>query len=308
MEGIIGIGVMWYKYKNGNYVVFIDDSDGTKIRKSESGSFVPEFAESIDCLITSKCDGGCKFCYEGCTVNGKHADLRKYQYLLDTIKPYTELAINGNDLSHPDLEWFLTYMKSKRVIVNLTVSDRHFYKHLNTLKRYKAMGLIKGLGVSITDDSIIRNKEIKNFDNLVIHVVCGIISPYDLKNISEYLSNANLLILGYKKTGRGIEYYRDNASDIEHLTDYLKEELVELVTLYKTVSFDNLAIEQLKLREKLDIKDFNKIYMGGEGEFTYYIDFVNGQFAKTSFESRENRYSMEGYNSVDDMFKFIKFT
>ena len=92
-------------YKNGNYVVCISD-DGTKIRSTKDDEFIPDFAENCDVKITDKCDGRCPFCYEGCTENGKHADLFSYKFI-ETLHPHTELALNGNDLSHPQIEDFL---------------------------------------------------------------------------------------------------------------------------------------------------------------------------------------------------------
>ena len=101
-------------YKNGNYFVRLL-SDGTKIRETKENEFIPAFAENCDCKITDKCDGCCPFCYEGCTPNGKHGDILNYKFL-DTLHPHTELAINGNDMSHPDLIPFLEKFKEKKVV------------------------------------------------------------------------------------------------------------------------------------------------------------------------------------------------
>ena len=106
------------KYRNGNYIVTIGD-DGTKIRETEYDEFIPAFAENCDCKITDKCDGGCQWCYEGCTPSGKHGDILNPKFL-DSLHPFTELAINGNDLTHPDLIPFLQKLKEKKVIANIT--------------------------------------------------------------------------------------------------------------------------------------------------------------------------------------------
>lgn len=87
------------RYKNGNYYVTML-SDGTKIRANKLDTLEPEFAENCDMLITTECNGGCPYCYEGCSTNGSHADLMNLPFL-DTLHPFTELAINGNDLTHP---------------------------------------------------------------------------------------------------------------------------------------------------------------------------------------------------------------
>ena len=96
-------------YKNGNYIVTILE-DGTKIRVTEENEFIPEFSENIDCKITDKCSQMCKFCYEGCTPEGKHSDLFSFSFI-NTLHPYTEIALNGNDLDHPDIDKFLKFLK-----------------------------------------------------------------------------------------------------------------------------------------------------------------------------------------------------
>lgn len=109
------------KYKNGNYVVTLL-SDGTKIRETNDNEFIPSFAENCDVKITDKCDGGCPFCYEGCTPNGRHGDILNYKFL-DTLHSYTELAINGNNLSHPDLVPFMHKMRDKKIILSYQRMD-----------------------------------------------------------------------------------------------------------------------------------------------------------------------------------------
>ena len=135
------------KYKNGNYSVVIGD-DGTKIRETEYDDFIPEFAENCDCKITDKCDGGCKWCYEGCTPSGKHGNILDAKFL-DSLHPFTELAINGNDLTHPDLIPFLQKLKEKKVIANITVNQKHFERNQDFIRNLVVKKLIWGLGVSL---------------------------------------------------------------------------------------------------------------------------------------------------------------
>ena len=105
------------RYQNGNYTVTIDTRNGTKIRENDLDNLTPAFAENCDVKLTDRCDGNCQWCYEGCTSNGKHGDILSPKFL-DTLHPYTELAINGNDLSHPDLIPFMYKMKEKNILKN----------------------------------------------------------------------------------------------------------------------------------------------------------------------------------------------
>ena len=102
-------------YKNGNTIVSISD-DGTKIRYvPDNAPAMPVYPESIDMKITNKCCMMCAMCHEQSTANGNQADLK--HPLLDSLHPYTELAIGGGDpLTHPDLEEFLKRMKNKDII------------------------------------------------------------------------------------------------------------------------------------------------------------------------------------------------
>ena len=93
-------------YQNGNYTVKIYDN-GTKIRENDLDFFEPDTVESMDIKITNSCDKMCPFCHEASTPDGKHGDILNLPFL-DTLHPYTELAIGGgNPLSHPDLIPFL---------------------------------------------------------------------------------------------------------------------------------------------------------------------------------------------------------
>ena len=121
-------GELITSYKNGNYTVELYD-DGTKIRFGEE-PFKPEFPESMDVCITKCCDEGCPFCYENCTIDGKHGTILlrngddiSLPYWMQNLHPGTELAMNGNDLSHPDLIDCLRLLKANGIIVNLTVKN-----------------------------------------------------------------------------------------------------------------------------------------------------------------------------------------
>ena len=298
-------------YNNGNYQVTIL-SDGTKIRRTDDDEFIPEFPENADVKITDKCSQGCPFCYEGCTKQGEHSYLMCEdgtfgQYWMYTLHPYTELAINGNDLDHPDLDKFLLKMQEMKIVVNVTVNQNQFMKHLDYLKYLTDKKMIYGLGVSLTnsdDEDFIR--EIQNFKNSVIHTIAGILTMKDVTNLSN--KNLKLLILGYKNLGRGISFKDNNGFKIAQCQLKLAERLPEMLNEFKVISFDNLAIEQLNVKELLfkDKQDeWDEFYMGDDGNFTLYIDAVNQTFAKNSCMPKEERFPITG-RSMTEMFNFIR--
>ena len=285
-------------YKNGNYDVILFE-DGTKIRYNKLDNLTPSFAESIDCTITTKCDGGCEYCYLECSNNGVHADLN--QPFFDTLHRGQELALNGNDLTHPELVGFLTRMKKNGVICNLTVNQKHFLRYAKPIKALCDIGLIHGIGISLTDSSDERlYKELKRFPNAVIHTIDGLLTKEDIDNMSD--KGIKMLILGYKIIGRGVEYWRDHVIDIRHNIKYLGDNIDEIAKHFAVVSFDNLSLQHLDMKSKLSEEEWDALYMGDEGQYTFFIDAVNKKFAVSSLT--EEKYDL--MDSVDDMFRKVR--
>lgn len=291
----------WAFYKNGNYTVKFNLDNGTKIRETNDNEFIPSFAENCDVKITDKCDGGCPFCYEGCTPNGRHGDILNYKFL-DTLHSYTELAINGNDLSHPDLVPFMHKMRDKKIILNMTVNQIHFEKHFNVIKEWIDEGLIYGLGVSLKEPTDKFINMITQFPNAVIHVINGVVSVHDLSRLARH--NLKVLILGYKNLRRGESYYEQNDDIVnalqEDLNKYLFPEIIDK-SWFKVVSFDNLAIKQLHVQEHLPKEQWEEFYMGDDGNYTFYIDMVDGTFGKNSLATERCPIM----DSIDEMFQKI---
>jgi len=48
------------------------------------------------------------------------------------------------------------------------------------------------------------------------------------------------------------------------------------------VSFDNLALDQLKIRDIVPDDVWAAKFMGNDGEFTMYVDAVNMEFSRSS--------------------------
>ena len=269
-------------YVNGNTIVVMRE-DGTKERYIRDGEKpAPEFPESMDLKITNRCDLGCKMCAECSSPDGEHADL--HHPIFDTIKPYTELAIGGgNPLDHPDLVWFLLKMQQIKVICNLTINVVHFMRDDTQykLKLLTEQGAIHGIGISVPDqipDGFL--DAVKHYPNAVIHTIAGVTPPLVFDQLADH--NLNLLILGYKTKGNGYHYFTDNEQMILNRIYDLEQRLPWLKKHFKAVAFDNLAVRQLDLRKNLPGEDYDKLYMGDDGEFTMYIDMVEKKYGKSS--------------------------
>lgn len=288
------------RYKNGNFVTTIL-SDGTKIRETKDDEFIPAFAENMDIKLTNKCDGGCAWCHEGSSINGKHGDILNEKFI-DTLHPYQEIAIGGGDAtSHPDLIPFLQKLKEKKVISNMTVNQIHFEKKHELIKKLVDEKLIYGLGVSLVNPTKHFIELIKQYPNAVIHVINGVLKPSDIKVLEN--NNLKMLILGYKHLRRGNEYFEEEQNDIETKQQWLYENLEDIIQKFQVVSFDNLAIEQLNVKRLLTQEEWDEFYMGDDGKVTYYVDMVERKFAQSSTAPFNKRYDL--LDSVDDMFKVI---
>ena len=286
------------KYKNGNYTVILAD-DGTKIRVNDLDNLTPSFAESIDCTITTKCDGGCPYCYLGCNENGEHADLNLPFF--ETLHKGQELALNGNDLSHPDLLKFLVRMRRNGVICNITLNQKHFMKYAMSLKNLATIGLVYGIGVSLTDSSDEGLYDQLSFiPNTVVHVIDGLTTKEDIDNMSD--KGIKMLVLGYKPIGRGKEYFNKHKTEINNNIKYLRDNLKEISKHFDVVSFDNLAIEHLNVESLVKKDKWDELYMGDEGQYTFFIDAVNKKFAVSSLS--EEQYNL--MDNVDDMLKYVR--
>lgn len=295
-------------YQNGNYTVSIFD-DGTKIRENDLDFFEPNTVESMDIKITNKCDRSCPMCHEDSQKDGKHGDIWSPCFL-DKLHPYTELAIGGgNPLEHPDLLPFLIKCKEHKFIPSMTVNQVHFMQNIDYLKELCRSELIYGLGISLVNPSDEFINAVKEFPNAVIHIINGLVTDSDIDKLKN--NNLKILILGYKMVRRGISNYNVHSSRIDDNMFYLKNELKNLVDThsFKCISFDNLALTQLDVKNTLNMSDseWEMFYMGDDGrsEMTscsMFIDMVERKFARNSCDM--HRYPL--METVEEMYNFLK--
>lgn len=265
------------QYENGNTFVTILE-DGTKIRKYE-GKPISYFPESLDVKITNYCDLGCEYCHENSTVKGKHADLKKLKAVLISLPAGVELAIGGgNPLDHPNLIEFLIWCQERGLICNITVNQRHLKKHLATLETLIEEKLIYGLGISIVNNNYKEIEYLKTLtNNIVYHLIAGVNNVFELDSLNS-IGNCKVLILGYKNFGRGIYYY---SKEVDRNIELWQEQLPLYLGKF-SISFDNLALEQLNIQSMVSKNIWNSFYMGDDFSFTMYIDAVKQEYGPTS--------------------------
>lgn len=280
-------------YLNGNYVVRLYE-DGTKIKDTKDDKFVASFPDSMDVKITNYCDLNCPMCHEMSNTLGKEGDLNSEFF--SSLKKGVELAIGGgNPLSHKDLMPFLKRMKDKGIICNLTINEKHLLKNKELINNLIKDKLIYGLGISLNEINEETIEFAKVNKNTVFHIINGIFSDFDK------IANKGLkiLILGYKKFGRGKTYFNEV---VEKRMKETKDLLPSLLNKFKCISFDNLALDQLDVKNLISEKEWESMYMGDDGEASMYIDLVESKFARSS--TSELRYDLE--DDIINMFNKVR--
>lgn len=293
-------------YINGNYFVEINRKTGTKkyraLRRGED--FNAEFPDSIDLKITDKCNIGCPFCHESSTSSGNTGDLKLLQKCLSQLpKGFPiEIALGGGDiLECPDLTLpLITWLRGNQGrIVAGTFNIKSLLKDNLTREEREVIKSLDSIGISITRPLTIEERNllctnISCSSTWVYHVILGIIPPKDLRNILSCVSpwSDRVLILGYKQFGRGksmnpltpelIEEYRDIIWEICQEKSNLSYSDVTRMRTSRAIGFDNLALEQLDLKNHIHPQVWEKLYLGDEFTNTMYIDGVKGEYAPTS--------------------------
>ena len=328
-------------YVNGNHrtVLFADgtkikqtghwiDFDGEGTKKWEDDDqdhFTYDFPENFDLKITDYCDAGsdlnskfglCKYCHEGSSPAGKHGDLSKLDHVIETIMPGTECAVGGgNALAHPGLVEFLTKLKNRHIVANMTVNQRHINKYYSLLKQLVDDKLVHGVGVSLVDstdkDSI--EKAVSLGPNVVFHVIAGIFSEEDWGNID--WTGKKMLVLGYKDLRRGHALMEKEEAEIKGRILWMKAHLHEISKVCKCLSFDCLGIEQLDVQYTLCMTDeeYYARFQGSDTDVfdkdgnitcaTMYIDLPNMQVARMSTAALDKRFPFTGTESISELLK-----
>lgn len=271
------------QYTNGGYDVQLY-RDGTKVRTKRNGGVPPALPEHMDLKITDWCDAGCAWCHEQSTPQGLHCDV---QVTLNVLKPLpagAEVAIGGGDpLSHPQFEDLVCAMRDQGLVPSVTVNGRHLARHLPVLERLISKDRLFGVGVSYYD-----RIPSWDYEHMVLHLIAGVNPPKVLDNANRRLK---VLLLGYKKFGRGRTLFEVRSDKVQGNLDSWYRELV-WVAQEHNLSFDNLAIEQLSPKRLFkDPADYERQYMGPEGQFGMYLDAVTQTFALSSYSAERFAWS-----------------
>jgi hypothetical protein len=288
---------MLYKYSNGNAIIQIDE-DGTRTIEYD-GELKLEYPLNIDIRVQTVCPLGynpktgkaiCEFCHESATTDGVECNYDELLLKLEGLPQGIELAIGCNVFTD-NLYIFLKECYLRGYICNLTVNQLSINKCAKLLQNAIYNNYIKGLGISyrgLADFKI--PTFFKDHDNTVIHVIAGI------DNIDEVmkLDVRKILVLGEKDFGFNKGKVNLESQNHKEWFWYVRK----LFDIFDVVSFDNLALEQLKIKRFLPDSEYEKFY---QGEHSFYINAVTKTFSRSSRSAETTPWDI----SIQEYFKSI---
>ena len=279
----------YISFKNGNYWIYYKDMYKKSMIKFrctvQDHELIPEHPELIDLKITNKCSNKCSFCYQDSTIQGLHADPSVIMSLVSTLQIPTEFAVGGgNILEHPQLPEIFNIIKKDKHILNITLNNKDIWRitqtQIDAINKY-----VDGIGISVTCE-----KELENFFRMVNkfekkYITCHLIPEiigYDetvkimqtLKNVRITNIHFNVLFLGAKFLGR--------AQNLT-LNKFTSQQLKKLFRDYgNNIGVDTSFINHY---EEFFSKNYDNIFFTKqEGEFSIYIDAVEGKCYKSSYQ------------------------
>lgn len=270
------------KYTNGNALISIYD-DGTRIIKFED-ELKLEYPLNIDIRVSTQCSFGqkpdgspgvCTFCHESAKVNGSECNYEDLQKRLNNLPVGIELAIGCNNMTVGLKKFIIWCSFLKGYICNVTINQGHIKKNWSLIQTLINLGYIRGLGISYRS-SLKWNvpQSILDYQNTVFHVIAGIDDIDDVKELSDK-GVKKILILGEKDFGYNKGKVNLESRKHKEWRWYLRN----LFDLFEVVSFDSLALEQLKPERFLSKKDFSTF---NQGEHSMYINAVEGYYSPSS--------------------------
>jgi hypothetical protein len=266
-------------YTTGNVKVTLA-SDGTSTREwPDNERPRPESPCSVDLKITQQCDGAtiCRWCHESSHPRGTHADAERLIKIVDGLPNGVEIAIGGgNTFAHPRLLDILAAL-SDGLICNVTVNAQHVAANLQLINYCRKEHFIHGLGISYIP-KFFKDMVLATDSNTVIHFIAGVHNVWDAIE-SPF---PKVLVLGYKHFGFGVKYHTTAVDD--NLKQW--RNWVHRLSKNRIISFDNLAVEQLGIRERVTGLEWENHYLGDDGVFSMYVDAVKNEYAVSSTSER----------------------
>lgn len=297
-----------YRYNNGNALIEIYD-DGTRTTEWPDGEELKlDYPLNIDIRLMTKCAFGynpttgksvCSFCHESARTDGQECDYDELLNMLQSsgLPKGVELAIGMNEITD-GLEKFLENCYQNGWIVNGTINQGTLAKR-GTQERLKTLidkKHLKGVGISFRPKMPKMPQWLLDYSNTVVHVITGIDNFKDVFDLHQQ-GVKKILVLGEKDFG--FNQGKVNLTSDSH--QQWKKDIMLLTRVFDVVSFDNLALVQLSVKDKIPHDMWEEFY---QGEHSFYINAVEQVFAPSS----RSALHIKKWNdiSLKDYFHFLE--
>lgn len=288
----------FFSRKDGEYWVLMNVNSGAKIRLSFNEKAAPytksTFPELVDLKITDYCPVGCKYCYQGSTIHGEHADTKVLDSICEVLGDMGvfEVAIGGGEPTlHPKFKHLLETCRYCGIVPNFTTRVKSWLKNKDITDTVETCGGRFAFSVdSVLDMYNIFNQAVdvglvvpsegygEDDTKLSFQYVMGSTSFDQFQLIldaAETLSTP-ITLLGYKRVGRGKEF------DPYPYEGWFKE----IRSRFQDIGIDTALVEELQELSKtlpLDLGRYEKLMTPGEGKFSMYIDAVAEVMGPSSY-------------------------
>lgn len=286
--------------QDGQAIIGYNSHTGLKFRWSPEAYDKATTPELVDLKITDYCAWGCKFCYQGSTTEGAHAD---WDSLERTVRALAaagvfEIAVGGGEpVEHPRFGDLLALASSHKITLNFTTYGIDWatpdHPVVKAMRHSRWKG---GIGVSVHSLKDIdkvqalsqRLRQCRIYAQVMAQTVVGATPAKATSAIVERCIETDhpVLLLGYKTTGRGGAFSQRKVSGAD-ITALLRRANAAATTNRDgdkafTLSVDTAFVDAYG--PELDAAGVPVVLRSSpEGKFSMYIDGVAGTAAPSSY-------------------------
>ena len=281
----------------GNFWTLFSPEDGIKVRFSFAKLYnadKSEVPELVDLKITDYCSAGCRYCYQGSSTKGKHADTHNIQWITRALQDLDvfEVAIGGGEpTAHPDFVHIIRSFSDAGIKPSFSTRDDTW-----VLNNWDSIsGNVGGIGLSVDSAQELETK-LNNLAPLmgkrtspviVAHVVVGSCSEEELGKIMQVCDKVRItiLLLGWKNTHRGTGGPLHEVNLERVLQSFQKTQgrgkKARKCWDGPSVAFDTMIVAQMS--EWLNVNSHRWFFTKREGAHSMYIDCCTNRMAQSSY-------------------------
>jgi len=269
------------------YWLLFDQRSGDKIRFrfDDEPITYASLPELVDIKITDYCDRECSYCYTDSTCNGKHAKLKNIKRIIDALAKLEvpEIVLGGGEpTKHPGIREILKYIRRAGIVPNFTTRNLDWFNEKNVKLFKKCCGKV-AFSADDHEWTLQRIRSLIDIHGLRCTAIQVVDKVNNLVKVARYMRRyelSNLMCLGFKECGRGKEYiakygveHKVSFADVRKSSQTRWGYGVSVDTKYIVDHYDEIEAEGIS----------PLLYTQYEGQFSMFIDAVNGTMAESSY-------------------------